>query len=342
MVALIEKIKERFALSYRRIIDDANISYATFMRWKGRITNGKPPLESPGPKKIASIDLEDLTQKIDNLDHGKKRSRGTGALHGVFKNAVSRRELNAMIDQVRRDRNRQRRASASRVVWHHPDVVWGLDGYEYTVGADEKMHVQNLQDLCSRYKFPPLATEYPPCGEEVSGHLDHHFTRFGPPLFIKRDNGGNLNHEAINQVLEESFVIPINSPVNTPAYNGAIENSQGEIKAYLDKWFSKAESMEEFFLLAETATHDLNHETRRSLNGKNACQIYFNGNRIRFSRRKRKAVYDWIRDLAIYISEKAGNNMITPLAWRIAAKKWLEENKLMTIVKPEKVLPHFL
>ena len=66
------------------------------------------------------------------------------------------------------------------------------------------MHVQNLQDLCSQYKFPTPATRYLPCGEAVSGHLDRHFTHFGPPLFIKRDNGGNLNHISVNAVLEEA------------------------------------------------------------------------------------------------------------------------------------------
>ena len=59
------------------------------------------------------------------------------------------------------------------------------------------------------------------------------FHRFGPPLFLKRDNGGNLNHLTVNQVLEEAMVIPINSPVITAPYNGAVEHAQGEVKTYL-------------------------------------------------------------------------------------------------------------
>ncbi len=50
------------------------------------------------------------------------------------------------------------------------------------------------------------------------------------------DNGGNLNHRAVNQVLEEAFVISINSPPNTSQYNGAIEHTQGEFKDYLRRW----------------------------------------------------------------------------------------------------------
>jgi hypothetical protein len=51
-------------------------------------------------------------------------------------------------------------------------------------------------------------------GEEVAGHLDCLFGRFGPPLFCKRDNGGNVNHAAVDDVLGDAMVIPINSPVD--------------------------------------------------------------------------------------------------------------------------------
>ena len=70
-------------------------------------------------------------------------------------------------------------------------------------------------------------------GEEVAGYLSEKFCRFGPPLFLKRDNGGNLNHRAVNEVLSEFFVLPLNSPAYYAPYNGAIEESQGELKACL-------------------------------------------------------------------------------------------------------------
>ena len=132
-------------------------------------------------------------------------------------------------------------------------VIWkkNLETEYRAEFADEKMHIQNLQDLCSVYKFTPLTTGYMPCGEEVAGHLDCQFTRYGPPLFIKRDNGGNLNHAAINEVLEEAMVIPINSPVNTAPYNGAVEHAQGEVKRHLRTWRHKAETTEEFVLLTD-------------------------------------------------------------------------------------------
>jgi transposase InsO family protein len=335
-------MKTKFALPYRALVKEADFSYASFMRWKQRIAEGKPPVGSPGPKKVTPFDLKDLTRKVKSLHHGRKRSRCTSVLHASYKNTISRRELNKMIAEVRRDRNRQCKAAKSRLIWHRPNLVWALDGFEYAVGfTGGKMHVQNLQDLCSRYKLPPLATRYLPCGEEVTGHLDRHFTRFGPPLFIKRDNGGNLNHLGINQLLEEAMVIPINSPVETASYNGAIEHSQGEIKGYLNTWGDKAGSNGEFCLLIEIAAHDLNHKSRRSLGGRTACNRYFGENRIRYSKRERKAAYGWIQSLAIDLSTAAGKDSIDPTAWRIAAKRWLVENELLTILEPGKVLPNF-
>ncbi len=138
------------------------------------------------------------------------------------------------------------------------------------------------------------------------------------------------------------MVIPINSPVNKASYNGAIVHSQGEIKGFLNIWRHNAGKLEGLFLLVETAVHDLNHKPRRSLGGRRACRCYFDNNRIRYSKQKRKTVYRWIRDLAVELSQALGKDVISPAAWRVAAKRWLVKNKLIKIVKPGKVLPNFL
>jgi hypothetical protein len=94
-------------------------------------------------------------------------------------------------------------------------------------------------------------------------------------------------------------------------------------------------------LLSETAAHDLNHQPRRSLGGKTACRAYFGGPRIRYPRRKRAAVYGWIHDLAAEISTRAEKSVITPVAWRVAARQWLVKNGLIRIQKAGEVSPNF-
>jgi len=77
----------------------------------------------------------------------------------------------------------------------------------------------------------------------------------------------------VNEVLAEFFVLPLNSPANYALHNGAIEESQRELKACLREKQISALSLpySEKHLLgiyAEGATHDLNHRHRPCLQGK--------------------------------------------------------------------------
>ena len=98
--------------------------------------------------------------------------------------------------------------------------------------------------------------------------------------------------------------------------------------------------MESKYLLAETAAHELNHTPRRCLDNRTACGTYFGGDRIRYSKRERKSIFRWIRDLAAEIADRAGKPEITDVEWRIAAKQWLLKNNLIKIVTAGKVSPH--
>jgi hypothetical protein len=339
---MIEKMKTTFSLSYGCLARQAGLSYATLMRWKRRTHGGQVPVGKRGPKKVQPLNLSELRDRIQALDHGSKRSRAAGGLHRAYGGTISRRDLDAMVREVRNDNNRRQRAEMSRVTWLRPNLAWAMDDCQKSKGvSDGELHLHNLTDLGSRYRLPPLASYCLPCGEEVAGHLQHLFDRFDPPLFCKRDNGGNLNHTAVNEVLEQALVIPINSPPKQAPYNGAIEHSQSEFKSYLDRWDCKGGSVDRLILLAETAAHDLNHHPRRCLGGITACRAYFGGQRIHYPSRQRKSVYRWIQDLAAEISTRAGKQVITSLAWRVAAKQWLHKNGLIRIKKAGKVSPNF-
>jgi hypothetical protein len=336
MVSQIETLQSEYGVPVATLVDMARISLPSYMRWKRRIHDGREPVEKPGAKKVAPIDLDALQQRIKDLPHGRKRTAGTGPVYDDCRDGISRREFADMVKEVRTDQNKDKAAGQCQVQWLRPDLAWAMDGLEY-----RGCRVLNIQDLCSRYKFSPLTSTYEPCGEEIAGHLSRHFERFGPPLFIKRDNAGNLNHGSVNDVLEEYMVIPINSPYYTPGYNGAIEHSQGELKAWMDTWKHAAGTDNELALQADNAAHAWNHRSRRSLSGKNACRTYFSSTRLRYDKRQRKEVYDWIFNLAIDISEKAGKNEIDPTAWRVSARKWMERNRMIVIRKPQNVLPDF-
>jgi len=77
-----------------------------------------------------------------------------------------------------------------------------------------------------------------PVGEEVAGYLSDKFDRYGAPLVLKRDNEGNMNHRGINDVLSESFVLPLNSP----EYYCALQWSDRGIAAGGKKKFTRETS----------------------------------------------------------------------------------------------------
>jgi hypothetical protein len=177
-----------------------------------------------------------------------------------------------------------------------------------------------------------------PCGEEVAGHLQYLFDRFDPPLCCKRDNGGNLNHLAVNQVLEEALVIPDNSPLSG-AYNGGIEHTQGEFKSYLDRWSWKR-AVDRMVLLSETAAHDLNHQPPLFGRQNRLPRLILAAPRIRYPGAS-GIVYRFIQDLAAAVATRAGKSDITPTAWRVAARQWLVTNGLIRIQKAGEVSPNF-
>jgi len=339
---MIEQMKAKFSLSYVCLARQAGLRYATLMRWKRRTLGGQAAVGKRGPKKVQPLNLSELKEKIQGLDHGIKRSRAAGRLHRAYGGSISRRDLDAMVREVRNETRRRRAAEMCHVTWLRPNLAWAMDDCQKSEGVRAgTLHLHNLTDLGSRYRLPPLASHCLPCGEEVAGHLQHLFDRFDPPLFCKRDNGGNLNHLAVDQVLEQALVIPINSPPYQAPYNGAIEHAQGEFKSYLARWGWKAGTVDQLILLAETAAHDLNHHPRRCLNGTTACRAYFAEHRIRYPSRQRRSVYRWIHDLAAEISIRAGKQVITPAAWRVAAKQWLVKEGLIRIQKTGKVSPNF-
>lgn len=316
------------------------LSYDSLMRWKRRIRNGQNPVNTPGPKKVEPLDLTCLQEDIKQLKHARKRTHATGALYQNYRTQVSRRQLNAMVIEARKEHHRQEADRMQRIEWRHPDLAWAIDGSKPDT-AQCPLTVYRIQDLASRYKFPPVAGSGLPCGEEIAGHLERLFKTFAVPLFLKRDNESILNHHAVNEILEQHLVIPLNSPAYYAPYNGAIEHTQGKLNRYLKDWSWKTESSEGLTLLTELGSHDHNHLPRRSLGGHNSCRAYFDGPRVSFDKRQRKEVFLWIKQAASDMLEKLGDDGMFMTAWRISARTWLHQNHYITIVRHGKVLPYY-
>ena len=339
MLIVIDQIKQRTGMQYHKISEAIRLPYSSLIRWKMRQRNETPLIRKPGPQKVNPPDYGRLKQDIGGLSHGKRRSAGTGAVYLRHASSVSRRELQRLTALARQNQKETARRNLRRISWNMPGVAWSLDPTEYS-RKTEKTSLSHMQDLASRYKFNPMAGDIP-SGEELAGYLTEAFSRFGPPLFLKRDNGGNLNHRAVNEVLEEHFVIPLNSPVYYPSYNGAIEEAQAELKQGLDSKLSYKSCCpkEHLEAYASGAAHDLNHRPRQCLKGRTSCQVFFSERR-RFSKWERRDGYAWITNLQNDIL--CSDGVQPQAAWRIAVEKWLNRKGFITITSNGKVLPSFL
>ncbi len=188
-----------------------------------------------------------------------------------------------------------------------------------------------------------------PIGEEIAGYLSEKFDRYGAPLVLKRDNEGNMNHSVINDVLSESLVLPLNSPEYYAPYNGAIEESQREVKRCLrDKLALDLPTPgDHITAYAEAAVNDLNHRHRPCLNGRTSCQLFFEStNKPTFSKRERREIYDIIMEKAerILSAMNRSGQAERESAWRIAVEFCLRAKGFikLCIVLHCPSLPRFL
>ena len=337
-------MKERAGIPYGVICKTLQFPLSSFNRWRCRIRGNVVLLNRPGPKKVQPFDPSVLDTEIQLLDHRVKRSAGTTNLYRRYCLSVSRRELGWMVERVRQDLEADRRKQMRRIEWLTPGVVWAMDVTEYSLGLTRKIYLHNTQDLGSRYKFLPMAGGYP-VGQEVAGYLGEQFDRYGAPLVLKRDNAGNMKHRAINEVLAESFVLPLNNPEYYAPYNGAIEESQREVKSRLHKKLiqTRFDPGEHITVYAEAVVNDLNHQIRPCLNGKTSCQVFSErGNRPAFTKRKRREIYDWVQERVerILPAMNQSGQAVRESAWRIAVESWLRSKGHIKVYQP-KVSPNF-
>ena len=203
-----------------------------------------------------------------------------------------------------------------------------------------------VQDLASRYKFPPWVGARI-LGATVAQRLEALFRQYGPPLVLKRDNGGNLNQQAVDEVLARHLVMPLNSPPHYPPYNGGMEHAVGELKGPLVAQLraSGPISPAEVQKRAELLAHELNHRPRPSLQGAVACRVFQDARAALkpYTLRKRREVFEAINDLTQMLLQAQGvcTQRQADTVRRLAVETWLQSNGVITITQHKRVSPIF-
>ena len=335
-------LKIHSGIAYLLQCRSTGIPYSSLMRWRSRIRADRPPALRPGPKPVGPLNLEALHRNIIDLKHGRKRTWGTGALYRCVSDGISRRDFQEIVSEARIDSRRLMRQSQCRITWHAPGMVWAFDDMEYDdPGFKLKHYIHSIRDLASRYIFPPLSGFRQAEGDRIAVHLENLFQEYGPPLFLKRDNGGNLNHHEVNRVLAEWMVIPYNSPPYYPQFNGSIEQTQHELKTELTRMVCGYP--QELSRLSQIAADSLNHRPRPCLNGNISCRVFSDGkSRMKpFTRRKRKEIFEQIQHLTTCIAHDEQRKRSFDSAWRFAIQIWLREHGWISMTNHEKCYPVF-
>ena len=220
-------------------------------------------------------------------------------------------------------------------------MVWSMDDFEYSEDKN-KSFAHQVQDVTSKYKFEPIVSFEHVSGEEVAGNLKKLFKQYGAPLFMKRDNGTNLNHIAVIDVLQEFGVLPLNNPAYYPQFNGSMERAQGEVKKELDNLIWEYEHPDVFKFAVKQAVHNVNHKPRPSLNGAWSCSVWQLHANVRFSQQQRFKAYNEICQLAFDIEKEVSyidKELLRCKSWRKAVQAWLHVNGHIIIKRNGKVLP---
>ena len=304
---------------------------ATLLRWRARAKAGVPLLEKAGPKKREPLDAETVKTKIQQLEHGPRRTAGTTALYEQLADAISRRRFQELVAEERQNRL----DNMKRIRWLVPGTVWSIDTTEY---GPAKTKITPLRDLASKYQIPtPLVGDREE-GARIALYLDLMFKRQGPPMFLKRDLGSPLNCEAVDEVLEHHCVLPLNSPPGYPPYNGSIERNMRDLQEALDQRRLSALQVPMSVEL-ELVTHQLNHRRLRSLAQRTPCQVYHDPTRrlrLHGASRQRifREVFEQFWQFVQCMPER--NRHTTNAAWRLVVETWLRRHGWITVTeKPQ-------
>lgn len=321
------------------------LPYNSLRRWKERDDMGRAVLKRPGPSFVPKIHMDTLRSELTELKHGRKRSRGSAKLYERYRGSLSRRDFSHVLSDIRAQSVRENFANMDRITWNEPGLCWAMDATAYKVSGN-KVHIQQVTDAAANYRFPAISGDSEPHGEEIAAHLDYLFCKYGAPMFLKRDNGGNQKHPAVNEVLAKHAVIAIDSPCYYPQYNGSVEKNQDLLKLELNRLlqYTLTRPGEHFEVYLNNAINNLNHNPKRRLKGIHPCRAYFGYEKKKYYKRERRTIYDWILEHTASILKHMENQYSTnqAIAFRVACVTWLRNNGLITISKKEKVLPIFL
>jgi hypothetical protein len=347
MIEAAESLKDRTGEPYRDVSSDLDMPYSSLMRWRSRRKNGKPPAFQPGPKKTEPLDSTALCAEIGELRFGKYRTAGTGALLEKYRDRISRRDFNGLVQSVRMEREGAQEALERRIEWRIPGLVWGADDQDKAWMEKFKANALLVHDYGSRYAVGIHGDDTKPTGLGTALAIERMLDEAAfCPLFFKSDRGSNYISKEVQELLNERWIISLISPRHYPPYNGGVERAHQEIIRHMDVWLGAEPAHgREFRLACDVCRQEVNHKRRASLQGRTACEMFQESRPFlqAYGRRQRREAYDEIMALTFDITAELRDDTQTAAetAFRYAAETWMQLNNMICVTKNGEVLPPF-
>lgn len=325
------------------------LPYSTLRRWRARHRAGLPVRRRPGPAKSGPLPFAAFRAALAGLVHRARRTRGSGGLFARFRQAVSRRRLADFVRRLRQRAMRRLRGSFHRVAWHQANLAWAIDAFHLRHGpADPGAVVVIARDLASHFHFEPLVLPAESAAANLAW-LDRLFSANGPPLILKRDNGSPFNTPEIDALLARRGILPLNSPVRKPSYNGAIEHAVGSSKRAVLPVLDPALPVPPVASLAPLVRAAIllhNAGPRRSLAGRSPAEAYHSMPKPTRGAAERRRIFCWTAAKSAAILSAMHENGVhhardPAFAWRAAVVAWLRCQHLITVSKETKPSPSF-
>ena len=322
-------------LSARRLCRRVGFGRATYCRWHHRHRCGQPLRRTPGPPKTGPLALVQLREQIQHLDHGRHCTLGTGALYQQHHAGISRRHFSALVADERQRQQQELRDQLQHVTWFSVHTAWALDATEWRTGQPGvKLQVLLARDLASHYALG-VETQPELSGDWVADYVDRLIHQHGAPLFLKRDNGAVLHTPAVEQVLAAAGVLPFDSPVLCPRYNGAMEKGIGDFKRLFPFPLPglATGALPSTQALLEALRHEFNAKPSPDLADCSPVEMFHLGPRLTVDRRTRATIFaslcdDTWRKLS---TMKTPDQRAFAAAWRLSVVSWLRCQALISV-----------
>jgi len=274
-----------------------NLEAGTLRDWNRDWQTTRLPLEPRGRPPVRAN--SETKEAVECVIHSLGPQVGVPRLEAFFPQ-VPRREIEHLLACYREAHTDGDITYADVLHWQQPGTVWAMDYTDPPAPVDGKYRdILVVRDLASGTELSALPVPIEKAVHTAAA-LESLFIQHGPPLVMKRDNGGTLSAPPVASLLRKYGVSLLPSPVEMPQYNGSCEAGNGGLKTTTHHVASRNGRPGHWTCDDIEEGRQLNNSTHRPYGPKGPAPLMMWAQRDRISAKERRA---FLREVAKRRSE---------------------------------------